>query len=128
MLTVSLDIAASWGALFVFDVIIFGLTVSNGWLTRRRMGPEVTMPLHILIIRDGALYFAVMLLSNLANILTFITHSPVLPGSLATFATCISATMMSRLMLNLHEKAEGGILMAADLVLNDGMLAFNNGA
>ncbi|KAJ7697827.1 hypothetical protein B0H17DRAFT_1197165 [Mycena rosella] len=35
---------------------------------------------------SGAAYFAVMLLSNLANMMTFITNTPVLPGSLATFA------------------------------------------
>ncbi|KAJ7090991.1 hypothetical protein C8R44DRAFT_891688 [Mycena epipterygia] len=106
--------AAAWGALFVFDIIIFVLTVYNGWLAARRLGPTGPMSLHMLIIRDGALYFAVMVLANLVNILTFIIDLPVLPGSLAPFASSISITMMARLMLNLHEHADRGILTAND--------------
>ncbi|KAJ7479135.1 hypothetical protein FB451DRAFT_1450949 [Mycena latifolia] len=111
--------AASWGALLVFDSIIFGLTVYNGWSTRARMGLQSTMPLHTLIIRDGALYFAIMVLSNLANIITFATTSPLLPGALATFANCISITMMSRLMLNLHEHADRGVITADHVSLQE---------
>ncbi|KAJ6575990.1 hypothetical protein DFH09DRAFT_1150158 [Mycena vulgaris] len=103
-------LAGSWAALFFFDTIIFGLTVYNGWTTRQRMGPQATMSFHTLILRDGAMYFAVMILANMANLLTFFTHTVILPGSLATFASCISITMMTRLMLNLHQHADRGIL------------------
>ncbi|KAJ8453745.1 hypothetical protein ONZ45_g19585 [Pleurotus djamor] len=51
---------------------------------------------------SGALYFAVMVLANLLNILTFYLPSPLLRGSLATFASLTSVTMISRLLLNLH--------------------------
>ncbi|KAF8874539.1 hypothetical protein BD779DRAFT_1566256, partial [Infundibulicybe gibba] len=50
-----------------------------------------------------------MALSNLANILTFYFCGPFLRGGLSTFSTSISVTMMSRLMLNLHETANVGI-------------------
>ncbi|KAJ7082008.1 hypothetical protein B0H15DRAFT_442722 [Mycena belliarum] len=101
------DSAGLWIALFVFDSMIFGLIVYNGWSLCRRRG--ISMPLHTLIIRDGAAYFGVVMLSNLANIATFFNNSPILPGALATFANCVSITMMARIMLNLHEYAEQGV-------------------
>ncbi|KAJ7751502.1 hypothetical protein DFH07DRAFT_774746 [Mycena maculata] len=93
-------LAGAWGALFVFDTIIFALTIYNAYSTRGRMG---TMPLHKLIFRDGAMYFAAMALANLANIITFM---PLIPGTLATFASCVSVTMVSRLMLNIHKQVD----------------------
>ncbi|KAF8874537.1 hypothetical protein BD779DRAFT_251463 [Infundibulicybe gibba] len=62
-----------------------------------------------LLLRDGAIYFAVMALSNLANILTFYLCGPFLRGGLSTFSTSISVTIMSRLILNLHETANIGL-------------------
>ncbi|KAJ7358532.1 hypothetical protein DFH08DRAFT_953664 [Mycena albidolilacea] len=108
----SYHLAAAWATLFVFDTVIFGMTIYNGWCARRCLGPRSTVSFQTIIVRDGALYFGVMVLANLANILTFIarTNTSVLPGSLATFASCISITMMMRLMLNLHEHAERGVL------------------
>ncbi|KAJ7751492.1 hypothetical protein DFH07DRAFT_960904 [Mycena maculata] len=54
----------------------------------------------------GALYYGAMAMANLANITTYFVP-PLLPGSLSTFANCnsISVLMMSRLILNLHERA-----------------------
>ncbi|KAF8144542.1 hypothetical protein K438DRAFT_2029120 [Mycena galopus ATCC 62051] len=106
----SYHLAAAWGTLFVFDTVIFGMTLYNGWCARRRLSPRSAVSFQAIIVRDGALYFGVMVLANLANILTFLTNTAVLPGSLATFASCISITMMMRLMLNLHEHAERGEL------------------
>ncbi|KAJ6571452.1 hypothetical protein B0H19DRAFT_1130011 [Mycena capillaripes] len=101
-------LAATWGALLLFDILIFGLTVSNGYFTGRRYGPRagVDMPIHTLIVRDGAMYFAVIALANAANIVTFLINGPVLPGSLTMFTTCISVTMVCRLMMNIHQKAD----------------------
>ncbi|KAJ7487974.1 hypothetical protein FB451DRAFT_1553540 [Mycena latifolia] len=104
----ALKLAGCWEALFAFDSVIFGLTVYNAVVARRRMGPQSN--LHTVVVRDGAMYFGIMALANLANIATYYYPSPVLPGSLATFANCISATMISRLILNLHKHANGGIL------------------
>ncbi|KAG5734400.1 hypothetical protein E4T56_gene7159 [Termitomyces sp. T112] len=59
--------------------------------------------------KDGAIYFAVMAFANLANILTFYLCGPFMRGGLSTFASGISVTMISRLMLNLHENANAGI-------------------
>ncbi|KAJ7459993.1 hypothetical protein B0H11DRAFT_2316078 [Mycena galericulata] len=110
----SYHMAGAWGALFVFDTIIFALTIFNAYATRRKMGlgahtdTGTCMPMHALIIRDGAMYFAAMALANLANITTFVIAGslPLIPGTLATFATCISATMASRLVLNIHKQVD----------------------
>ncbi|KAJ7842701.1 hypothetical protein B0H13DRAFT_2365125 [Mycena leptocephala] len=108
-------LAIPWICLFVFDSIIFSMTIYNAYLTRRGVGQNARMPIHRLMVRDGAMYFAAVALSNLANIIAFIIGGPLLPGSLATFAICMSVTMMSRLMLNLHERTEYGVLSALSL-------------
>ncbi|KAJ7115093.1 hypothetical protein C8R43DRAFT_125057 [Mycena crocata] len=100
-------LAGSWEALFVFDTLVFGLTVYNAYAVRRRMLHRTN--LQTLVVRDGAMYFGVMALANLANIATYYFTNPMLPGSLATFASCISVTMISRLILNLHRHANAGI-------------------
>ncbi|KAJ7362459.1 hypothetical protein DFH08DRAFT_1024633 [Mycena albidolilacea] len=108
--------------LFAFDSIIFGLTVYNGYLTRRAVGPDQAMPIHRLMMRNGAfirfigelndrlpktpqgaMYFAAMAFANLANITTFFINGRLLPGSLATFATCMSVAMVTHLLLDLYE-------------------------
>ncbi|KAJ7895536.1 hypothetical protein B0H14DRAFT_2680700 [Mycena olivaceomarginata] len=84
--------------LFLFDTVVFGLTVYNAYRTGRKMIPSLN--LHALVVRDGAQTSIIMALANLANIASYY---PILPGSLATFASCVSVTMISRLILNLHE-------------------------
>ncbi|KAJ6533558.1 hypothetical protein B0H19DRAFT_1272205 [Mycena capillaripes] len=103
-------LAISWECLFVFDTIIFGLTIYNGYLTRRGVGQDANMPIHRVMMRDGAMYFAAMAGANLVNLVTFVIPGPLISGSLATFATCMSVTMMTRLMLNLHERTEYGVM------------------
>lgn len=44
------------------------------------------------------------------NMVSFYFGGPFLRGGLSTFASNLSVTMMSRLMLNLHESAEEGNL------------------
>ncbi|KAJ7661159.1 hypothetical protein B0H17DRAFT_1337266 [Mycena rosella] len=104
------QLAFPWEGLFVFDTVIFGLTVFNAYSATRQLGSLMHLPLHRVILRDGALYFSIMALANLANICTFYLGGSLFRGSFSTFASCISVTMMSRLMLNLHEHADIGIL------------------
>ncbi|KAJ6564984.1 hypothetical protein DFH09DRAFT_1158258 [Mycena vulgaris] len=107
-------LSATWAALFLFDSIIFGLTMRKIYSTRIRMGSGELLPLHMLIVRDGALYFGAMALANLGNIITYYLGGPLTRGSLSTFANCVSISLMSRLMLNLHEKTDVGILSFRD--------------
>ncbi|KIM84273.1 hypothetical protein PILCRDRAFT_818609 [Piloderma croceum F 1598] len=106
-----LHLAAAWEALLAFDSLIFVLTVLKTYKGRHRHHFISMRRINIvsLVLRDGATYYAVMALANLANILTFYLARPMLKGCLTSFASCISVTMMSRLMLNLHSAASAGI-------------------
>ncbi|KAI0746960.1 hypothetical protein C8Q80DRAFT_1178553 [Daedaleopsis nitida] len=104
----AIRLAVSWEALFLFDLTIFSLTLYKTYRERRRH--PVSIGKHdivSLVMRDGALYFAVMACANAANTLTFYLLEPLLRGCLSTVAGCVSVTMMSRLMLNLHGSASG---------------------
>ncbi|KAF8957384.1 hypothetical protein BDZ97DRAFT_108688 [Flammula alnicola] len=106
----AIRLASAWEALFAYDSIIFTLTFLKTWRAQRDHAiTGINIPLLSLILRDGAIYFAVMALCNLANILTFYLAGPFLRGSLSTFASSISVTMMSRLVLNLHRTADVGL-------------------
>ncbi|ETW76078.1 hypothetical protein HETIRDRAFT_222332, partial [Heterobasidion irregulare TC 32-1] len=108
-------IAVPWEGQFLFDVTVFGLTVyksfqhrsESEWARGKRSWSN--LGLMELIFRDGAsptsVHHLVMALVNLANIFTFYLTSDPLRGVLSTFASCVSITMMSRLILNLHDAA-----------------------
>ena len=85
-----LDIAVAWIAQAVFDMIIFGLTVYRTLQTRRfRDGRGLLLSgsgIVDLVWRDGAMYFVVMVMSNVANIVTFYLLTDGLRGVLSTFA------------------------------------------
>ncbi|KAE9398763.1 hypothetical protein BT96DRAFT_858890 [Gymnopus androsaceus JB14] len=107
----SIHLATAWEALFCYDSILFGLTLYQTHKSRRSitgMG-RLRIPLVSLMLRDGAIYFAVMALANLANIMTFYLTGPFLRGGLSTFASAISVSMLSRIFLNLHSSAQAGI-------------------
>jgi len=108
----ALHIAVAWEGLLVFDSLVFILTVLQTCKGRRRHHLISLRRIDIvsLVLRDGAIYYVVMVLANLTNILTYYLATPMLRGCLTSFASCISVTMMSRLMLNLHSVASAGIL------------------
>ncbi|KAG2068130.1 hypothetical protein BDR04DRAFT_791537 [Suillus decipiens] len=62
------------------------------------------------IFRDGAMFFGLMTLFNILNFLMYYFGSVGLRGSLSTFTGCMSVTLISRLMLNLHQTVDTGIL------------------
>ncbi|KAJ6550126.1 hypothetical protein B0H19DRAFT_1264988 [Mycena capillaripes] len=102
--------AIPWEALFFYDVLIFSLLFYKSDRTRRDSGVRwKEIPLLNLLIRDGSIYFALMASVNLANILTSYIAEPLLVSFLSTFASNMSVTMMSRLMLNLHAVESAGI-------------------
>ncbi|KAK7466393.1 hypothetical protein VKT23_005116 [Stygiomarasmius scandens] len=87
------------------------LTLKKAYETRRELKEEgmLVPSILVLVVRDGSIYFAVMAVANFLNILTFYLTGPYMRGGLSTFASAVSVTMMSRLMLNLHEVAETGL-------------------
>jgi hypothetical protein len=104
-------IGLAWVALFVFDLLIFVLTVHKICKTRGlpRLSLMTRRNIIDIIFQDGAMYFGAMALINIPNILTFYSSSVAIRGSLSNFTTCLSVTLISRLMLNLHKSTHSGI-------------------
>ncbi|KAG1864836.1 hypothetical protein F4604DRAFT_1782126 [Suillus subluteus] len=99
-----------WTTLLIYELLIFVLTVHRIYKTR---GPSLTRSRRNLLdimFQDGAMYFAVMSLVNLPNILTSYVGSNTTRDGLAPFTSCMSVTLISRLMLNLHKSVDAGIL------------------
>ncbi|KAJ7208346.1 hypothetical protein GGX14DRAFT_454422 [Mycena pura] len=61
------------------------------------------------MLRDGAMYFGAIVIANLANIFTFYFGDVLLSGLISWFTTSLSVTLLSRLMLNIHETGSAGI-------------------
>ncbi|KIM38068.1 hypothetical protein M413DRAFT_448092 [Hebeloma cylindrosporum] len=55
------------------------------------------------LLRDGTIYFGVMVVSNLANVLTFMLGGSLTRGAATTFSNVMASVMISRLMLNLRD-------------------------
>ncbi|KAJ6568992.1 hypothetical protein B0H19DRAFT_1256677 [Mycena capillaripes] len=102
----AIRMAGAWEAQFFCDANVFVLTVIRAYLQPFRMPGSILS--HMM--RDGALYFAVIALVNLGNILMYYLGNPWIAGSLSWFTTTLSVTMISRLMLHLHKVADVGIL------------------
>ncbi|KAJ7619771.1 hypothetical protein DFH06DRAFT_1144234 [Mycena polygramma] len=98
-----LGMAGAWEAQFLCDVIVFFFTVRRSY----REPFEIPGSLLSHMTRDGALYFAVLALVNLANILMYYRW---IASKLSWFTSTISVTMITRLMLHLQQVADGGIL------------------
>ncbi|KAG1726405.1 hypothetical protein EDB19DRAFT_2028407 [Suillus lakei] len=101
----------AWMAMFVYELLIFVLTVFRTCKTRGlpRLSLISRRDILDIIFQDGVLYFAGMTFVNIPNILTYFCGSDITRGSLSTFTSCISVTLISRLMLNLHGSIDTGI-------------------
>jgi len=91
----------TWVAELIFDSMVFFMTL---WrcivLNRLRRGN--TDSLVNLILRDGVMYFGVIFVVNLANVLTFVLATADIQAINASFSTLITSVMVSRLILNLR--------------------------
>ncbi|KAJ7627214.1 hypothetical protein FB45DRAFT_1059993 [Roridomyces roridus] len=103
----SMRIAGAWEAELACDALIVGLIVFRAFQLRR--GQPVSIkpgsPFKIMV-RDGVMYFLVIFLANLGNILMLSLGSNNTSGSLSWFTASISVVMITRLMLNLHAAAD----------------------
>ncbi|KAI0260283.1 hypothetical protein BC834DRAFT_901295 [Gloeopeniophorella convolvens] len=102
-----------WGSLLVFDTIVFALTLCKTKKIRKKEG------FIRVVLRDGTMYFGILFFVNISNILMLRLGPPLLKASLTTFGSVISATLMSRLMLNLHsiprQRTESTLCLTEDL-------------
>ncbi|KAJ7510964.1 hypothetical protein B0H11DRAFT_1036266 [Mycena galericulata] len=56
---------------------------------------------------DGVMYFGIIVLANLANVLTLFLGDVLIAGILSWWTTSLSVTLITRLMLNLHRAQVG---------------------
>jgi len=106
--TTGIHLAFAWEGQALFDTLVFTLTVTRTLKMRKLHNMEISlsgMGLLDVFLRDGAIYFAVIALANLANIFTFYFSRPALKGFLSTPASCVSVILCSRLVLHLYEVA-----------------------
>ncbi|KAJ7121496.1 hypothetical protein C8R44DRAFT_166641 [Mycena epipterygia] len=96
-----ITLAAAWAGVAVLDCMIFLLTLYRTCTRRRPSSGD----LFTVLLRDGSVYFGVMVVSNLSNILTFVLSSPFTRGIATTFTNIISSIILSRLMFNLRDPA-----------------------
>ncbi|KAF7290243.1 hypothetical protein MIND_01338000 [Mycena indigotica] len=101
----STGLMIAWSAMGLFDVMIFVLTLARTLTGGRRRIPLRGMHLISVLMRDGCLYFGVMVLCNVGNILTFALGQDLTRGILNTLTNIVSSIMISRLMLNLRDPA-----------------------
>ncbi|KAG2030805.1 hypothetical protein BDR03DRAFT_1003404 [Suillus americanus] len=104
----------AWVAVFVYDLLIFVLMVFRTCKTRGFLRLSLSnRNIYGILFQDGAMYFAAMTLINVPNILTYYCGSDVTRGNLATLTGCMSVTLVSRLVLNLHKSTDNGIFSTA---------------
>ncbi|THU78710.1 hypothetical protein K435DRAFT_786141 [Dendrothele bispora CBS 962.96] len=98
----------TWACAFAYDLMIFSLTAWKTYQSRRSYpGPiSVRIPLLEMMLRDGVVYFGIMTVVHLANLVLCATRS----SSMSALVRDISAGMTLRLMLNLHTSASEGLL------------------
>jgi len=102
----AIRMAGAWEAQLFCDLVVFVFIVVRSY------NQPFKIPGSILsyMVRDGALYFAVLAFMNLGNILMFYLGDPYIASSLSWFTSTLSVTMVSRLMLRLHQVADLGVL------------------
>ncbi|KAJ6511718.1 hypothetical protein DFH09DRAFT_1197865 [Mycena vulgaris] len=116
-------LAGAWEAQIVCDTLVFALTVRRAYV-QRRASPRYMGTMMERMVTDGAMYFGLIVIANIANLLTFYlgdvrpsiilqprvhTLQVLLSGLLSWFTTSLSVTLLCRLMLNLHDAAGVGI-------------------
>lgn len=95
----SIELASNWAFLLVLDTIVFILTIRK---TLRVESLSGRSNLWSTLLRDGCIYFALLSISNVPNILVILLSPPYLKNLLPIFVNTLSSTAISRLMLNLR--------------------------
>ncbi|KAI0651343.1 hypothetical protein C8Q79DRAFT_922130 [Trametes meyenii] len=101
-------LAAAWSSILVFDFAIFALTLVQAL----RVGRTWSHSLFRIMLRDGTIYFGILVICYFSNILTYIFAQPVYKGVSTTLTNVldgiplllsISTTLTTRLMLNIRD-------------------------
>ncbi|KIK64156.1 hypothetical protein GYMLUDRAFT_40417 [Collybiopsis luxurians FD-317 M1] len=99
-----LDFTFVWVGNFIFDLCVFSLTV---WRTIDiYRSTYIQGGIGTVIIRDGLMYFGIITLVTLGNLLVFVLGTELLKGLLTIPSNSLSSLLMSHMMLNLREDNE----------------------
>lgn len=97
-------VGAAWAGVVLLDTVIFALTVYKSLEFRRVSRQSIAG----LLLRDGAIYFAVICTTTLGNVMSFMFGRPFSRGILTVTSNILSSVCASRLMLNIrHVKPVG---------------------
>ncbi|KAH0580201.1 hypothetical protein H2248_001722 [Termitomyces sp. 'cryptogamus'] len=77
--------ANAWIGMLMFDVLIFSMTVYKSW----RRGARIRRSLFKVLLRDGTIYFGIIVIVELVTVLTFHVLPEYQRGFTATFATIV---------------------------------------
>ncbi|KAJ7186378.1 hypothetical protein C8R46DRAFT_1272852 [Mycena filopes] len=99
-------LAGVWEAQVALDTLVFGLTVWRAY-TDRSAASMIKGSLIQRMMRDGAMYFGIIVLANVADVLTIYLGDDIISGILSWWTTSLSVTLVSRLNLNLVEAGIG---------------------
>jgi len=117
-------LSQAWIGNVFFDTLVFSLTLIKALRTKREGSSILDV-----IMRDGAMYFGVMILTSISVIISFriFRSEAYLTGMTATLTNVLSSTMISRLMLNLRDpkllfenasKAQPSMTVSGELVFH----------
>ncbi|KAF7355866.1 hypothetical protein MVEN_00915200 [Mycena venus] len=106
--TSTFRLAGAWESQIVCDILVLLLTIRRAYV-QRDMYPRYAGTLMWQMTTDGAGYFCIIIIANIANLTTFYLGDIFLRGFLTWFITSLSITLLARLMLNLHEAAAVGM-------------------
>jgi len=92
----------AWSAHGLFDCMIFVLTL---YKTLRRRRPPDGFNLLTVLMRDGCIYFGVIVILNLGNIFSYALGTTDTRGLFNTTTNIMSSLLISRLMFNIRDPA-----------------------
>jgi len=97
----------SWGAMITFDSLVFILTLIKAVHTYHSQREDsLRTPLRTVLIRDGFLYYAVMLAVALANLIVFCTlqaEDVIVAAGISLLLRVSFSIIGSRLMINMRD-------------------------
>ncbi|EJF55882.1 hypothetical protein DICSQDRAFT_175407 [Dichomitus squalens LYAD-421 SS1] len=88
-----------WASVLAWDTTVFALTVYRVLGSGSRWRGSLMG----VLLRDGAFYFAVLLVCHMCNILTCLLAQAVTRGISVTITNVIASSLITRLMLNLRD-------------------------
>ncbi|KAJ7230187.1 hypothetical protein GGX14DRAFT_410080, partial [Mycena pura] len=108
---VQIGLAGGWEAIIACDVLVFLLTLWKAYTQRCSNSALMFRSTSLVerMWRDGVMYFGLIVFVNTANLFTLYFGDTLLSGFLCWFTTSLSMTLLSRLILNLHEACMIGI-------------------